>query len=108
MSAKPNDGGPAFPWHSDGMAEHEPPSTGMSLRDYFAAKIAAAIIGTSEHTIDGTGVCDMLSSESINPGGVPCNKYGDRSPLDLALRWVPKTAYAFADAMLAARNGGAT
>lgn len=36
MSAHPKDGGPAFPSHgSMGEVSHE----GMSLRDYFAAKV---------------------------------------------------------------------
>lgn len=39
MSA-PNDGGPAFPAEDDDMNF----TTGMTLRDYFAAKAMAAII----------------------------------------------------------------
>lgn len=36
---KPN-GGPAFPWLMSDAAV--PPSAGMTLRDYFAAKVVAA------------------------------------------------------------------
>ena len=103
----PNDGGPAFPVHcyvnSDGETFVSEP-TGMSLRDYFAAKAMQAIVSTSRHSADGTGVGDMLSSEYINSNGQPVNPKGDRTPLELSLRWVPPTAYAFADAMLAARG----
>ena len=66
-----SDGGPAFPKNGN-MAE--PIQTGMTLRDYFAAKAMAA----------------MLVDESVRGGA---------SALTVA-----KAAYNMADAMLAARE----
>jgi len=73
-----NDGGPAFPWHSDGYLENQDPSTGMSIRDYMAAKAMAGIMaspGTSFNT-------NLEGSASV----------------------VAHVAYIVADAMLAARE----
>lgn len=77
----PDDGGPAFPMPPvgtgdlrDGMTSG---SSGMSLRDYFAAKAMAGLIAAS-----GNG-----------DGGVD---YDEES--------VAESAYAMADAMLAVRS----
>jgi hypothetical protein len=99
---KNNNGGPAFPSRANDL--NGDPRTGMTLRDYFAAKIIQAIISTHRPSASGTEDGDMLSTENINRGGVPVNSDGDRTPFDLTLRWAPAAAYALADAMLAARE----
>lgn len=43
MAEKINDGGPAFPVHPDVRATE--PHAGMTLRDYFAAKALACMMG---------------------------------------------------------------
>ena len=43
MEIKVNTGGPAFPFPSD-VENGEPGDTGMTLRDYFAAKAMQAIL----------------------------------------------------------------
>ena len=75
----------------------------MTLRDYFAAKAMQAIISTSRRSKRALGG-DYLCTEDINLDGQPVNQHGDRSDFDVALRWIPATAYAFADAMLEARK----
>lgn len=85
-----NTGGPAFPVKG-GQVEIDPetkafcmPSTGMTLRDYFAAK---AMQGMLAHA----------------------TRYRPRQQ-DKLLHWhaaMSKEAYEVADAMLAERNGGA-
>lgn len=75
---------------------------GLSIRDHFAAKAMQAIISTSKH--GGHEWEDMLSSEPSNANSVPLNDLGDVCPFDITLRWVPRTAYAIADAMLEARK----
>jgi len=69
-----NDGGPAFP---TGHQETYNQTTGLSLRDYFAAAAMRAYINSF-------------------PGGSP--DYQD-APL-----WVPSAAYEMADAMLEERD----
>jgi hypothetical protein len=72
-------------------------------RDKIAGQAMAAIISTSQYSpVGGSG--DMLSGEHINGSNVPVNGHGDMSNYDLTLRWVPVTAYALADALLAARK----
>jgi len=66
-------GGPAFPVTSDNYAN--PDSTGMTLRDYFAAKAMHGIVSTVPHL------------KTINPD-------------DAAIE-----AYEYADAMMKERNG---
>lgn len=92
MSTK-NEGGPAFPRQ---LAQVENPErfdvaelqgqSGMTLRDYFAAKAMQAIISTS---IPSEGDADFLDGDKI----------------EMSFQWIPRTAYDFADAMLAARKG---
>lgn len=81
MSSKKriDDGGPAFPWHSDGMLDHEPPHPGMTLRDYFAAKAMQGLLSATCHP-------------DVNP----------EDPLDCEL--TAKYSFRIADAMLAARK----
>lgn len=82
---KINDGGPAF--SLDFMPVNLPGvPTGMSLRDYFAAKAMAALIA---HT--GTDMAD----EMMRVGG-----YGNGEVDKL----VAKCAFDYADAMLKARE----
>jgi len=45
MKTKTNNGGPAFPWEDTKDAPGQPlPSSGMSLRDYFAAAALQGIL----------------------------------------------------------------
>jgi len=67
---------------------------GMSLREYIATQAMAAIINGE------CGPQDILSTENINPTGVPLNTHGDKTNWDLALRWIPMSACAMADALL--------
>ena len=70
-----NTGGPAFPTREDGYLE-----TGMTLRDYFAAKAMQ-------------GIMVMIA------GGK------HKVPAETAMAEVSKQAYQQADAMLSAREG---
>ena len=81
MSAKINDGGPAFPRPgiSTNWGEGHFAHTGMTLRDFFAGQALA-------------GICAPL--------------YDDESPTIWKHREFAKGAYMFADAMLAARKEG--
>lgn len=92
MTRQPDDGGPAFPWMErvedwTHRQAHEPPEVyyivreGMTLRDWFAGQALA-----------GRAICKVWVGDSEDP---EC--------ADAAARW----AYFFADAMLAARKGGA-
>lgn len=78
------DGGPAFPNPALADPDYRPVSgdAGMSLRDYFAGQALAGIMSNC----DNTGL----------------NGWSDIQ--DLAAKY----AYAVADAMLAAREGGAS
>jgi len=108
---KIDDGGCAFPipcgtgYNESGTVVGNRAYSGMCLRDYFAAKAMQAIISTSRSDGDFADA-DLLDGEDINPGGVPVNDEGDRSRVDISVRWVPATAYRFADAMIAARKTG--
>jgi|APGre2960657404_1045060.scaffolds.fasta_scaffold140571_1 hypothetical protein len=75
-------GGPAFPLHNHGAQTLGLHVTGMTLRDYFAAKAMQAIIA----------------------GNITGQKIEDRSWLE-ADQWAPHISYEIADAMLRARNG---
>ena len=78
--SKPNDGGPAFPvTYEDGMAEKF--SVGMSLRDYFAAKVAQS---TARQIIEDFDK-------------------GDRAMVE-ALEVIAAVSYNVADAMIAERE----
>jgi hypothetical protein len=92
---KIDDGGPAFPWHSDGMAEHYPPSQGMTLRDYFAAKAIAALIPLEDLA--------MRSENMDDRTGFDDQPWADQSDISYADR-LAEDAYIIAEAMLAVRN----
>ena len=91
-------GGPAFPSRADDL--NGDPKTGMTLRDYFAAKAMAAIVGMMKHTenlIPETTEEEKQAKVYTFPSTqLMC--LGDQ-------RETAQTAYAFADAMLAAREG---
>lgn len=70
------DGGPAFPFQA---SEHEALQRGMSLRDWFAGRAMAAMVGNSDHMV--------VFAESADPAK------------DVAV-----AAYSIADAMLAERE----
>lgn len=83
-----NNGGPAFPWNeknSDGSHYHGNP--GMALRDYFAAKFAAA----------------MMTATSADSDFPNLDYQREAGGLTLAER-VAAIAYRLADAMLQARE----
>lgn len=100
------DGGPAFPRpYSEDESVYYPDQEGMSLRDWFAGQAMQGIIAAYAGKESGIGSGHThLSTENINPGGQAVNKEGDRSEYDVFLRWLPVSAYQFADAMLAARG----
>lgn len=91
MSAR-NDGGPAFPGGVNSVYTDidagQPTQAGMSLRDYFAAKALQSAIITD--TVPGAA-CDAMIAEAVRNG---------REPEDQ----MAMSAYAFADAMLRARE----
>jgi len=82
MSAQHN-GGPAFPIGSGDMRD----PTGMTLRDYFAAKAMQGLLANSGGPIQAN------HSQGWN--------YTNCTPEDVA-----RTSYAMADAMLKAREEG--
>jgi hypothetical protein len=71
------DGGPAFPLEYDGYNQDKFSNPGMTLRDYFAAKVVVGIMRT----------CDEIHDTVVNRD-------------DIAME-----AYRMADAMLKAREG---
>ncbi len=81
MNNQINDGGPAFP--RTGADGHTSPQSGMSLRDYFAAKAMQAIISSA------------LSEKT--------KTYYDINEPDF-LECLSLDAYAHADAMIKARE----
>lgn len=111
------DGGPAFPWHSDGYLENQNPSPGMSLRDFFAAKAMAALLADKD-----AEWYPELSDLAEDPEGVwqynPDTKTVYRTPTAYSINkdhkrykavttWhqrMTREAYRIADAMLAARE----
>ena len=74
-----NTGGPAFPLHNHGAQTLGLHVTGMTLRDYFAAKAMPGLMGRNWSNHKGT----------------------DEELIGL---WA-RSSYAMADAMLKARNG---
>lgn len=78
---KDKDGGPAFP------SPHMAGQTGITMRDYFAAKAMAALIAEPRWAEGQTPAVDMI-------GGTTSS---------LSTNYA-KAAYAMADAMLAARD----
>ncbi len=79
MTDQINTGGAAFPFEG-GENNHIEPSTGMTLRDYFAAKALTYLVEL--HTITNDPKLEKASK-----------------------RVIAGHAYDFADAMLAARGG---
>lgn len=94
----PNDGGPAFPIVTrpridcgDGRVYEQEHETGMSLRDYFAAKALPAIIADCTH---------------IYPTGFPTTEdFGGDQSEENCYAIVAADAYAMADAMIVAKDG---
>ncbi|WP_257817981.1 hypothetical protein [Burkholderia glumae] len=101
-TTRPADGGPAFPsgltakevkfanGHVEGayVSEFASSATGLSLRDYFAAKALIGLI--AEPFIEGSG-----STVSHLAKGLPLDKPGDL---------FARASYLLADAMLKARG----
>ncbi len=75
-----NTGGPAFPLHNHGAQTLGLHVTGMTLRDYFAAKALQGLLANPK-----------LSETILKHGGA----HGG---------WIEDSAWAFADAMLKARE----
>ena len=85
-----NDGGPAFPvWELNGKEQPEMTGFGMSIRDYFAAKFAAA----------------MMTATSADHDYPNIDYQRDVGGPTVAER-VATIAYRMADAMLKAREAG--
>jgi hypothetical protein len=88
--------GPAFPCHNDSALEYNWISSGMTLRDYFAAKAMQSII-QARTTVNG-------EFETSFATVVDC---GLGHPIYEGVTWaddVAGDAYFMADAMLKARN----
>ena len=85
---KINDGGPAFPvWELNGKDQPEMTGFGLSLRDYFAARFAAAMMTAT------SADPDLPKIDYQRAGGGPT--FAER---------VATIAYRMADAMLRARE----
>ena len=82
---KTNDGGPAFP-RDHAHDGHN----GMTLRDYFAAKVCAAMVST------------IRSDDDYNRAAALAHRMG----FDGLSEWFAADAYKQADAMLRARENG--
>lgn len=87
MNDTTNNGGPAFPVSSDNYAS--PDSTGMNLRDYFAAKAMHALV--VEPPWGDGGMASVHSWSKGFKGSDSCDRFAF-------------AAYAMADAMLKARG----
>ena len=88
MSAKINDGGPAFPVYTHDMPLGDNAGPGMTLRDWFAGQALAG-----------------MASVKIDLG--PCHDFAElEARMSLSISRVGALAYAFADALLAARERG--
>lgn len=98
MSEQIKDGGPAFPQSPLVQEEFDRGYAGphwehgMSLRDYFAAKVLQAV------TIEAEGETVATASSEI---GIDATDYDYRKHWPML---IAKRAYAYADAMLAARE----
>lgn len=78
-----DDGGPAFPWQAtDRCGNPTNNYSGVSVRDYFAAKAMQSLLLRSQAAISA------------------CSKRYGEDPTD----WVAATAYQLADAMIAERE----
>lgn len=80
LSPIPTTGGPAFPLYSHGTQTLGLNVTGMTLRDYFAAKAMQGLLSNPK-----------LQNEILKQGG--CHS-----------GWIEISAWAFADEMLKARE----
>jgi hypothetical protein len=58
-----NNGGPAFPHDLHDL--YEPDTTGMTLRDYFAAKAMQAYVGLDHLTEDGIAVSSYEMADAM-------------------------------------------
>jgi len=106
VSDETNDGGPAFPVHkyvnADGETFTSEP-TGMTIRDYFAAKAMQAMVGNfrvvnhRNPLIDGDVTTMEPNREMILDYNIKTGEYEGASEIS-------SDAYAIADAMLAARE----
>ena len=99
-----DDGVPAFPYVLEHM--EQPHMVGMSLRDYFAAKAMQAIIGCYHQTMRGVENAKSdadadLTSFSRDLAIDTNHGTGENE----GCKEIAGDAYAFADAMLAARKG---
>ena len=109
MSTIPHDdGGPAFPSQITTEDRNGTPIVtvfkGMTLRDYFAAKAMAAMVaGHLKHNLDPSerGGDDPLFDYTTPD----CEGVTEDSEANAQI--MAETAYQVADAMLAARKGGA-
>lgn len=89
--ASPPDGGEAFPLAMHGgIHEYQHWQVGMSLRDYFAGKAMAMDLDTGGTVADAE--CEL---------GLPPKTYDYKTHWPLL---AAKRAYAYADAMIAARS----
>lgn len=88
MGNTKDNGGPAFPIGSGDMRDPQ----GMTLRDYLAAKIMAALIHAEQHAALTHSRDRMIENKEVGGGGV--NSYIDYA----------HEAYSAADAMLKARE----
>lgn len=81
-----NDGGPAFPvWELNGSGQPEMTGFGMTLRDYFAAKVMQGMLA--------------------NPGGpIQANGLNGWNLCNCTVEDVAELAWHIADAMLTARS----
>ena len=86
-----NDGGPAFP---EFMGDHMEPKRGMTLRDYFAAHAPAMPSDLA-----------ALAKEHADTDN-PDKTHGEKCDVLLSIR--AEWNYRYADAMLKAREGGAS
>lgn len=101
-----NDGGPAFPNEynmdsSDGASKPVPP-WGLSIRDYFAAKALQAILSTYVVNNLGTQLKDDFDSSYFNRESAL--DYDTKLGTNDGAVEIATDSYAFADAMLAARE----
>ena len=102
----PNDGGPAFPVHcyvnSDGETFVSEP-TGMTLRDYFAAKAMAAMVASFRVVNHRDPLIDDDVTTTEPHRDMILDRNGVSGEYDGATE-IADDAYVIADAMLAARG----
>lgn len=94
--------GPAFPCNSVATQQYDWVRTGMTLRDYFAAKAMAAFIQASTSINDNADY--SFGSAEVLGVNTPQSTFGhDNERMSFARLW-SEEAYCMADAMLAARE----